>query len=550
MGRASGIDYGSHSLKVVEVRWSGKAVALHKATLIPLDPQGNGESLASQVGEKGLRVRGGIYGVSGRDSILRYTHVPPVPPWRMKLIMDYEISEIAAKGGGNISADYQLLNVPRDVSQDLTILVGMAKDQKVSNRIADLQEAGLGSRAACPTSLALYNAYRVLGEELEEAALLVDIGHENMDIAISQAGHLIFARSIQLGGKDFTEAVASSLGVSQAEAEKTKHKIGAIKREGWKNPKEKQVSDALMGVVGNLVSVIQSSVKFCRSQTKISGLKIEKVFLSGGGSRLNGLPEHLARSMNLPVEIFDPVGKLRLGGLSEDARKEVLSHSIELVVPIGLALSSEREKGFQLDLLPTPMKAQRTFRTRTVFLYIAAVVAGIAVLLNIVGAISAIWSEGSRKEVLEQSLEDARQRHDDWKALRDSNERKKSDLEALAWETRPGHFLSVLLDAIGTLTPPTIEISEVGLEPDDEGQSGASRAKWKFKYRIVGESDDSTGRGSLTLRSFERTLDRMPEFASVRIDATRTRRAEAKGVWKFELIVTPSESNPGPVERP
>lgn len=540
MPRATGIDYGSHSLKVAEVRWSGKTAVLSKAAWLPLGPEGNGEDLPGRVGAKEIRVGGGIFGVSGRDSILRYTHVPPVPPWRMKLIMNYEIGEIASKGGGDISADYQLLNVPRDVSQDLTILVGMAKDEKVSSRIETLQGAGLSARSACPTSLALYNAFRVLGEEIEEAALLVDIGHENMDIAISQAGHLIFARSVQLGGKDFTEAVASSLGVPHPEAEKIKHDIGAIKREGWKNPREREVCDSLMGVVGNLLSVIQSSVKFCKAQTHISDLRVQKVFLSGGGARLRGLVEHLSRSMNLPVEIFDPLSGMDLRPLSPEAQKEAQARSLELVVPIGLALSEDRTAGFRLDLLPTPMKAKREFRSRTVFLYVAGILVALAILLNVFGAIKAKWQAGSRGEQLAGIRDEARTRNNDWKELSESNNLRKADLEALTWETRPGYFLSVLLDAIGTSAPSQIAISEIALERG--GKAGTP--KRPFSYRISGIADDATGMAFSILEGFQRTLDKVPEFASAIIDTSKTRHDPRAGVWRFDLVVTPVDGDP------
>lgn len=540
MSRAAGIDYGSHSLKVAEVSWSGKEVALQKVAWVPSGREEDREALASRISEKGLRIRRGVFGVSGRDSILRYTHVPPVPPWRMKLIMDYEISEIASKGGGNISADYQLLNVPRDVSQDLTIIVGMAKDERVSSHIDRMQAAGLPTGAACPTSLALFNAYRRLGEELDEAALLVNIGHENMDIAISQAGHLIFARSVQLGGKDFTEAVASALEIPFSEAEKTKHEIGAIKRDGWKDPRQKEVSDALMGVVGNLLSVIQSSVKFCRTQTGIGELKVEKVFLSGGGSRLEGLGDHLAGSLNLPVEAFDPVQRMDLGALSAEARGEAQAHSLEFLIPVGLALSEDRAEGFRLDLLPSPLKVKREFRTKTLFLYAAAAVVAATLLLNLVGAVSAILGEGSRRDALEGTLGEVEDRHGAWKDLRDANDQRVSNLEALTGETRPGYFLSVLLDAVGTSTPPQIALSEIKLEMGREG--GETRAS--TVYRISGIADDATGVGFSLLEGYSQALDRVPAFSSAKIDTTRTKHDDKKGVWRFQIVVTPVDGSP------
>ena len=42
---------------------------------------------------------------------------------------------------------------------------------------------------------------------------------------------------------------------------------------------------------GQLVSTIQSSLLFCRNQTKLFDLNVDRVLLCGGGARLKGLPE-------------------------------------------------------------------------------------------------------------------------------------------------------------------------------------------------------------------------------------------------------------------
>jgi Tfp pilus assembly PilM family ATPase len=46
-------------------------------------------------------------------------------------------------------------------------------------------------------------------------------------------------------------------------------------------------------------------VLFCKSQVKISGLKLDRVLLCGGGAAIRGLPRYLSSGMNVPVEMFD-----------------------------------------------------------------------------------------------------------------------------------------------------------------------------------------------------------------------------------------------------
>ena len=47
-----------------------------------------------------------LVGVSGRDLIMRYTHVPPVPDWRLEMLMNFEIQEVSEQSGGDVSAAY------------------------------------------------------------------------------------------------------------------------------------------------------------------------------------------------------------------------------------------------------------------------------------------------------------------------------------------------------------------------------------------------------------------------------------------------------------
>lgn len=535
MGRGCGIDYGGHSFKLAEVRTSGDKVILRRAARIPLGPTADGTELAAALTEKGIRLRNGTFGVSGRDSILRYTHVPPVPPWRMKLIMDYEISEIASKGGGNITADYRMLNVPRDVSQDLTILVGMAKDDQVMAQIRRLEDGGVRIGGACPTSLALFNAHHRLGEEGEEATLLVHLGHEHLDIVISQGGHLVFARSAQLGGKDFDEAIASSLGISPEEAQRLKEERGAVQREGWETPRDRRISDALMGVVANLLSVIQSSVKFCRAQTKIKDLKIERVLLSGGGARLRGLPEHLQDALKMPVSLFDPVSRVDMSGLAPEVQEEVRAGSVEMAVPIGLALVEADPDSFQLDLLPSPMKARREFRTRTAYLYVAGIAAGLALFLNLVWAIGGMWREGGRNEQLLAMKEEVDGRHRDWVSLRNANDVGRQEMETLVAETRPAWAYSHLLHVLGEMTPRQVAIAEVTLERGGEKRVAGA----PVKLEVRGYVDNATGSAFEILDGFKKTLDGVREFASASIDTTRTQHDDKAGVLKFVIVVDP-----------
>ncbi|MEZ5989969.1 MAG: hypothetical protein R3F30_12750 [Planctomycetota bacterium] len=66
---------------------------------------------AYQHGDGGAALGPSVVGLTGRDLILKYTKVPTVPDWQLAKLMDFEVEQIAAQAGGNLSADYNLLPV-------------------------------------------------------------------------------------------------------------------------------------------------------------------------------------------------------------------------------------------------------------------------------------------------------------------------------------------------------------------------------------------------------------------------------------------------------
>ena len=52
----------------------------------------------------GVKAGEAMLGLTGRDLIIRYTHVPPVPDWRLGMLMKFEIEEVSEQSGGEVSA--------------------------------------------------------------------------------------------------------------------------------------------------------------------------------------------------------------------------------------------------------------------------------------------------------------------------------------------------------------------------------------------------------------------------------------------------------------
>lgn len=552
LGRSAvGVDFGSQYVKVAKLRRQGQRIVIERLVKIARSAAEAAEEVAAGLGQAGMRVSRGVMGVSGRGAIIRYTMVPPVPAYRLKMIMDYEIGELAGKSSEAVSSDYKILNVPREISQDFTVMVAMSKDEYVRESMHQLSSAGVHVGHILPTPLALHNTYVTFGDYEEgRTCLVADIGATNIDVAIMNGGDLFFARSIGRGADEFTEALSESLAVGFPEAERIKLKEGMIATGGWRSEREKKISDALASAADRLYATLNSSVNFASRQLKLKNLKIEKVILAGGGSNLPGLPEYLARSFDAEVVAPDFQSYLGTGGedtariqLAKDMPDEDTSQASpslrEFATAIGLAMARIDPSCYIMDLMPADEKKKRVFKERTVYLYAGGAVLLAFLFVTLVAAWSEQASARDRQEKLEERLEEANERLHALRELNDENAQLTAAIEHLAGVTESGNFMTQLLFLTrrGDITPGEVKIKEMLLRGPAETEEGR---KQPMSVLLRGRVESQTGDQHDIVKEFRDQLLKTELVNSAEIDPSRT--LMDRGEFKFEIIVSPGRA--------
>ena len=372
----TGVVLGSHSVKVIQARKKGGILKLTSVANIKLDHAmaeramdgPKAERLASLLSGAIGKTGDAVLGLTGRDLIIRYTHVPPVPDWRLEMLMKFEIEEVSEQSGGEVCADWAPLDLPETVSTDNTVLVALAKNATLFPRIAVMKKANLRLRGACPNAIAFHHAYVSTARiEPDEVTLLMHVGAENTDIAIQRDGKLLFARNVSGGGRLFTDAIMQQFGSGYDRAEKMKfQKADVTPKSSAKYPDSlsEKVSNAVIGVTGQFVSMVHSSVMFCKAQAKLKELSIDKVVLAGGGANLNGFAEYLESNLGMPVVIYDPSAAVDLSALTPEETETFESDPSGLTVALGLAAMSTERKTGNIEILPEEYRKRRRFMER------------------------------------------------------------------------------------------------------------------------------------------------------------------------------------------
>ena len=326
--------------------------------------------------EPGFKIANARVGLTGRDVNMRYTRVPRVPDWQLKNLMRFEVEEIGDQSGSGVASDFNLLPQLPEIEGEDVVLLAMARESLLEAHTRGLQGLGGKLDAFTPNAIALYNAFVRFGVVQDDTVLVANIGYDNLDVVIARGPDLLFARNLTGGSRLFEDAIAQRFGVDAAKAAEIKETLATLEPGArFADANAEKASRAILGAAGQLLSLLQSTVLFCKSQVKISGLKLDRVLLCGGGAALEGLPKYLAAGLGVPVELFDPFRVVDVGSLAPEAAEELAQYKLEAVVALGLATAASDPDAYSIEILPASVRKKRDLLGSKVFLYAAGLLA-------------------------------------------------------------------------------------------------------------------------------------------------------------------------------
>ncbi|MET0751873.1 MAG: type IV pilus assembly protein PilM [Pyrinomonadaceae bacterium] len=338
----AGLDVGSSSIKMVEL--DGKMNSLNLVSLgfenLPDNTIVDGQIMEMNVVSEVIQnvctnhqINAGqvVTGVSGHSVIIKNIVLPPMSREELEESIDWHAEEHIPYDLSDVSLDYQITEETADAT---SVLIAAVKRERIDNLKQAIQLSGRQPVIVDVDTFALQNCYEVNYQpDDSQVVTLLNIGASTMNVNIVQGTRSLFTRDITVGGSQFTDVLQRNLGLSFAQAEAVKRGVA----EAAEGIEEKSIEPLMSNVTEMVAMEIQKTFDFYRATSEDNEVAVQKILISGGGSKLAGLAEELSQRLELPVEVLDPFRSIKV-----DTRKfdpDYLSEIMpEMAVAVGLAV--------------------------------------------------------------------------------------------------------------------------------------------------------------------------------------------------------------------
>jgi type IV pilus assembly protein PilM len=338
----AGLDIGSSSIKMVEL--DGKLNNLNLVSLgfetLPDDSIIDGQIMELNVvsgciqnvcSNNQVTADQVVTGVSGHSVIIKNIVLPPMSREELDESIDWHAEEHIPYDLSDVSLDYQITGNTPDSTQ---VLIAACKRERIDNIRQVIQMSGKQPVAIDVDTFALQNCYEVNYQPAEsDVVTLLNIGASTMNVNIVKGTRSLFTRDITVGGSQFTDVLQRSLGLSFQQAEAVKRGVS----HAVEGVEEKSIEPLMNNVTEIVAMEIQKTFDFYRATTEDNHTVVQKILISGGGSKLNGLAQELSRRLELPVEVLNPFRNIKVDSKKFDS--DYLNAIMpEMAVAVGLAI--------------------------------------------------------------------------------------------------------------------------------------------------------------------------------------------------------------------
>src|SRR5512139_3765214 len=303
-----GVDIASTSIKLVELSEAGKGTyRLERYAIEPLpkDLDQIGDALRRGFKRLGSRNRNIALALPAAMVITKKIIVPSgQKEEELELTVEAEANQYIPFALDEVNLDFQILGPAPNNADEVEVLIAASRKEKVEDRVAIAESAGLKPRVMDVESYATQEAFRLIAPSLpangrDQNIALVDIGAHVTHFYVLRNDQFLFSRDQAFGGNQLTQDIQRAFNLSPDEAEAAKKNQGLP---------ENYDADVLQPFMETLALEVTRALQFFFTST--SHNQVDQVVLAGGGALLPGLDELVAKRAGVATVIANPFGTM------------------------------------------------------------------------------------------------------------------------------------------------------------------------------------------------------------------------------------------------
>ncbi len=229
-----------------------------------------------------------------------------------------------------VNLDFQVLGPAGTGADEVEVLIAASRKEKVEDRVAAAEAAGLKALKMDVESFASQAAFDLIKRRLPNAGkgrvvALIDVGAQMMKVNVLRDDNVLYSREQAFGGNQLTLDISRAYGMSTEEAE-------AAKRSN--SLPDNYEHELLRPFVDSVALEISRALQFFFTSTQFN--QVDHIVLSGGCAVIPGIDQVVAGRTQVTTEIANPFVGM---SLSQRVRpKNLAADAPALMVACGLAM--------------------------------------------------------------------------------------------------------------------------------------------------------------------------------------------------------------------
>jgi type IV pilus assembly protein PilM len=262
------------------------------------------DAIREAIAKSGSRAKHAAAAVSGHSVIVKKITVPAMTAAELEESIRWEAEQYIPFDVNEVNLDFEILQAG-DAERPMEVLLVAAKKDLIDDYVNLIGEAGLTPSVIDVAGFAVENAFEANYGASDEVIAIVNIGAQSSTINVLAGGVPAFTRDVATGGNQYTAEIQRAMSVGFDEAERIK--IGERGSES-QDVVPQEVEQAMRAVTNNLVGEIARSLDFFAATA--ADMRIQRVYLAGGSSRVSGLEAAFKERTGLEVELMNPLAKM------------------------------------------------------------------------------------------------------------------------------------------------------------------------------------------------------------------------------------------------